>query len=89
MEDGMSPQEIKEALNRPPVFGDVRQIAALKALRIEEEEREGQTEFRVTVTWGGEETVTVWAADEDDARSKARDAVDMFDSEIEYHVRKV
>lgn len=85
----MTPQEIRAALSRPPVFGDVQQIAALKALRVEEEGHDGKTEFSATVSWSGEETVTVWADDASEAQEMALEQVDMDDCEVEYHVRKV
>ena len=85
----MTSHQIQAALSRTLVFGDNEQISAMKALRVIEEGRECQIEFRVTVIWGGEETVTIWANDEAEAREKARDVVDIDDCEIEYNVRKV
>jgi hypothetical protein len=85
----MLPEHIREALTRPPVFGDAQQIAALKALRQEEADREGKSEYRVTVHAEYSETVTVWAEDEDEARELAMDAVDAEYADIHCRVTKI
>ena len=89
----MSPYQIKQALSRPPVFGDVEQINALKVLRQADAENEakraeGKKEYKVTVEYTFSETVTVWAEDETEAKSAAREAIDIEDGEYEYFVRE-
>jgi hypothetical protein len=84
----MTPHQIQEALNRPPVFGDVDQIKAIKMLRAQEAENEGKTEYTVTVEISLDETVTVWASDEDEAKEKARDLIDIDDADIYFRVKE-
>lgn len=89
----MTGQAIRAALSRPPVFGDIEQINALKILRQveaekEEQQAEGKKEFKVTVECSWEDTVTVWAKDESEAKSIAREEAD-GDGEYTYHVREI
>lgn len=89
----MSPYQIREALSRPPVFGDTEQIAALKILRqVEAEDGEkradGKKEYKVTVEYSWEETVTVWAEDESEAKGLAREEAE-GDGEYSFYVREI
>ena len=89
----MTGYKIREVLSRPPVFGDVEQIAALKILRQAEAEKEekraeGKKEYKVTVEYSWEETVTVWAKDESEAKDLAREEAD-GDGDYSYHVREI
>lgn len=43
----------------------------------------------VTVTWAGEETVTVWAKDKTEAEQEAFNKIDIDDVDVEYDVRSV
>lgn len=90
----MSPQQIRAALNRPPVFGDVEQITALKILRQGEAEEEalradGKKKFSVTVECSWEETVEVWAKDDSEARDLAKDAAEGDFPEYSFYVREL
>ena len=91
----MTPAKIREALSRPPVFGDPQQIAALKVLRQAEAEKEaklaeGKKKYRVDVEYSFSDTVTVWAKDEAEAKKLARDEVyDFGDGEFDYFVREI
>lgn len=90
----MTGTAIREALSRPPVFGDTEQIAALKILRAAEAEKEqkraeGKKEYRVTVECHWEETVTVWAKNESKAIDMARDEAEGDFPEYEFNVREI
>lgn len=90
----MQPHKIHEAISRKPVFGDVQQIMALRMMRKEEDEKEaakekGKNEYRVRVSYSVEDTVTVWAKDESEAKMLAREEIDVEDGEFDYTVKKV
>lgn len=90
----MTGTAIREALSRPPVFGDTEQIQALKILRQAEAEKEekraqGKKEYRVTVECSWEETVTVWAKDESEAKDLARDEAEGDFPEYGFYVREI
>ena len=73
----MEPHLMRGPLSRPPVFGDIDQIKALKILRQADAEKdekraEGLKEFQVTVECSWSETVTVWAKDDDEAEEIAK-----------------
>ena len=81
-------------LSRPPVFGDVEQIKALKLLRQgdaekEEKRAQGLKEYEVTVECSWEETITVWAEDEDEAEEKAKCECEGEDPEYRCRVKEI
>lgn len=89
----MTGQAIHAALSRPPVFGDTEQISALKILRQAEAEKEekrvdGKKEYKVTVEYSWEDTVTVWAKNESEAKDLAREEAD-GNGDYSYHVREI
>lgn len=90
----MTGTAIREALSRTPVFGDIEQIAALKILRQAETEKEekraeGKKEYKVTVECSWEDTVTVWAKDESEAKKLAREEAEGDFEDYTYHVREI
>jgi len=90
----MTGTAIREALSRPPVFGDTEQIAALKILRQaeakkEEKRAEGKKEYKVTVECSWEDTVTVWAADESEAKKMAKEEAEGDFEVYTFHVREI
>lgn len=89
----MTGYAIRAALSRPPVFWDVEQIAALKILRQAEAEKEekraeGEKEYKVIVEYYWEETVTVWAKDESEAKDLAREEAD-GDGDYSFHIQEI
>ncbi len=78
-----------DPLKRPPVFGDVEQITALRKLRVEEENREGQTEYKIEVRVDFSENYTIWADNKEEAREEARDGIELGDYDIEIDITEV
>lgn len=88
----ISDNELPPSLKRPLVFGDLRQIEALRDL--EEDIALMETEqakvaagnlkyFEVRISYSGEQYIKVLAVDEADARKKAREKASQIDAEIE------
>ena len=80
--------ELSECLKRPLVFGDWEQIRAIREMRnkLEEQERRSRKiangqikKFRVRIAYRGEETIEVWATDENSAIKIGEDLADMPD----------
>ena len=88
----MTSDQITEALNRRPVFGDAAQIAALKALHpvvTDTFNEEGNRKYEVTVEFTLEKTVTVWAESEEEAEELAKAAIDFDDGDYCFDVQEI
>ena len=78
-----------DPLKRPPVFGDIEQINALKSIRQEEEDNEGKTKFRIDISIDFNESFDIWAEDKEEASDIAREYIDIDSMDIDVNVKEL
>lgn len=78
-----------QALKEPLQFGNLKQIAALKVLYPAEATSEGKKRYRCDISVEIDETVYVYADDQEDARDQAREEFDLNHSDFKIRVTEV
>lgn len=80
---------VRSALSRPPKFGDVEQIRALKLLKPPPLEEGKSKRFRVTVEFSGEYTEYVDANSKEEAEDMVTDNLDSLSDGCEVDITVV